>query len=241
MRTISIKKFLFADLVALTIVMVGIGLALALSSPPDELQGDFARIFHVHVPVAWIAFLAFAVTATGSVGWLLTRNLRWDLLAEASAEIGVVFTGVAIITGSLWGRPVWGTFWDWGDKRLATTALMFFVYLGYLALRRATDDPIQRARRSALLGVVAVVQVPLVYFSVNLWRTLHPAATIRPDGVQMGSEMLRAFLVNLLAFNLVFVVLLILRVRLGRTRLRSAAQDLELAGAAVEPPRLERL
>ncbi len=215
------------------------GLWLASSTPPDAFQGEVARIFHVHVPSSWIAFLAFGVTAAASVMWMIRKRQRWDRLAASSAEIGVLFTGLALLTGSLWGKPIWGTYWDWGDARLASTALMFFVYLGYLALRRATTDPIARARRSAILGMVAVVQVPLVYFSVNLLRSLHQTQTIRPDGASMGGEMIRAFLVNLLAFNLVYLALLVGRIRLARLTEESEAAAQEHAGAAVSAPRLD--
>ena len=160
-------------LVTITGVAMGAGLTSAFTSPPDILQGDFVRILYIHVPSAWLAFLAFGVTAAGSIGWLFTRRMTWDRVAEASAETGVLFTAIALATGMIWGKPVWGAYWDWGDARLATTALMFFIYLGYLALRRTTTDPLLRARRSSVLGAVAVVQTPLVYFSVKLWRTLH--------------------------------------------------------------------
>lgn len=230
---------LYPLLAILALVTTVIGFAMAVSTPPDAFQGEFARIFHVHVPSSWLAFLAFFVTAFGSAMWLFRRRPRWDRLAAASAEIGVFFTGLALLTGSLWGRPVWGKYWDWGDSRLSTTALMFFVYLGYLALRRATPDPVARARRSALLGVVAVVQVPLVYFSVTLWRSLHQTATIRPGGASMGREMVFAFLVNLAAFNLIYLTFLIGRVRLERLREEATEMETATAGASVTAPRLE--
>ena len=203
-------------LATLTVLALAAGLATAFTSPPDALQGDFVRILYIHVPSAWLAFLAFGVTAVGSIGWLFTHRMGWDRVAEASAETGVLFTAVALATGMIWGKPVWGTYWDWGDARLATTALMFFVYLGYLALRRTTSDPHRQARRSSVLGAVAVVQVPLVYFSVKLWRTLHQGLTIRPDGIQMDGAMITALLVNLGAFTLVYLTLVSFRTELAR-------------------------
>lgn len=226
-------------LAATTGVALVAGLWAAVASPPDVFQGDFVRIMYVHVPSAWLAFLAFGVTALGSTMWLIRRRDRWDRLAAASAEIGVLFTAVALFTGAIWGKPVWGTYWDWGDARMASTALMFFVYLGYLALRRATPDPVARARRSSILGVVAVVQVPLVYFSVNLWRTLHQGMTIRPDGIQMESGMLVALLVNLAAFTLLYVTLLVERTHLLRLEAEAEQAALPAAGTAVSAPRLE--
>lgn len=226
-------------LTALTALVVAAGLWTAFTSPQDAEQGNYVRIMYVHVPSAWLAFLAFFVTAFGSAAWLLRKNLRWDRMAEASAEIGVLFTAVALFTGALWGKPIWGTYWDWGDARMASTALMFFVYLGYLALRRATPDPVQRARRSAILGLVAVVQVPLVYFSVTLWRTLHQTFTVRPDGPQMDGEMVVALLVNVASFTMLYLTLMVARVRLGRLQESAGSVVAAPAGTAIVPPKLE--
>ena len=228
------KKKVLASVTALALIA---GLTTAFTSPPDALQGDFVRILYIHVPSAWLAFLAFGVTAAASIGWLFTKRMGWDRVAEASAEVGVLFTAVALATGMIWGKPVWGTYWDWGDARLATTALMFFVYLGYLALRRTTSDPAMAARRSAVLGAVAVVQVPLVYFSVKLWRTLHQGLTIRPDGVQMDGEMVVALLINLGAFTLLYLTLLTFRTTLSRMEEAVGARE-QAAPSRVTVPRL---
>jgi heme exporter protein C len=233
------RTALITALTALTVVAVAVGLWTAFTSAPDAEQGNFVRIMYVHVPSAWLAFLAFGVTALGSLGWMIRQNLRWDRLAEASAEIGVLFTAVALFTGALWGKPVWGKYWDWGDARMASTALMFFVYLGYLALRRSTTDPVQRARRSSLLGLVAVVQVPLVYFSVTFWRTLHQTQTVRPDGIQMEGSMVVALLTNLAAFTLLYVTLMVTRIRLGRLEEARQGMVAAPAGSAVTAPKLE--
>lgn len=223
-------------LATVTVLGLAAGLVTALTSPPDRFQGDFVRILYIHVPSAWLAFLAFGVTAACSIGWLFTRRMGWDRMAEASAETGVLFTAIALATGMIWGKPVWGTYWDWGDARMATTAGMFFVYLGYLALRSATVDPRLRARRSAVLGAVAVVQVPLVYFSVQLWRTLHQGLTIRPDGIQMDSAMVVALLVNLAAFTLLYLTLVTFRT--GLARLEENALRSEPVVSPVKVPRL---
>ena len=216
---------------------LGVGLWFAFRAPPDVLQGQYSRIINVHVPSLWLAFLAFGVTAFGSVMWLIRKRLRWDRLAAASAEIGVLFTGIGIVTGMIWGKAVWGTAWDWGDPRLASTAVMFFVYLAYIALRGAVDDPITRARRSAVLGSIAVVQVPLVYFSVNLFRALHQTQSIRPDGATMPTEMLIALLVNLGAFTLLYLALMAARLDVAKAEERATATE-TLAGEAVEAPRI---
>lgn len=222
----------------LSLFALGIGLWLAMTSAPDVLQGDYVRIMYVHVPSAWLAFLAFGITALGSLGWLVRKTMRWDRLAAASAEIGVLFTAIALFTGMLWGRPVWGTYWDWGDARMASTALMFFVYLGYLALRRTTPDPTVRARRSAILGLIAVVQVPLVYFSVSLWRTLHQGMTVRPDGIQMDGSMVAALLTNLGAFTLGYLTILGARVRLARFEELVVIEE-PVAGSTIAAPLLD--
>lgn len=214
------------------------GLGLAIASPPDAIQGEYVRILYIHVPAAWLAFLAFGVTAFGSIAWLVRKTERWDRLAAASAEIGVLFTGLALLTGMIWGKPVWGTYWDWLDARMSSTALMFFVYLGYLALRRATPDPVQRARRSAVLGVIAVVQVPLVYFSVSIWRTLHQGMTVTSDGIAMDGGMVAALFVNVAAFTLLYLALLVQRLRLARAEAAAAPEFEAIAGSTVSEPRL---
>jgi len=219
---------------------MAVGLWFALTAPPDALQGEYSRIINVHVPSLWLAFLAFGVTALGSIMWLWKKKQRWDRLASASAEVGVLFTGIGLFTGMVWGQAVWGRAWDWGDPRLTSTAVMFFVYLGYIALRNAVDDPVVKARRSAILGVVAVVQVPLVYFSVNLFRTLHQTQSIRPDGSTMPAEMLVAMLVNVAAFTILYVALMAARTDIARIEEANRETEL-LAGDAVKPPKLSEV
>ena len=221
-------------------IAVGIGLWFAFTAPVDRLQGEFSRIVNIHAPFLWVAFLAFGVTALASIMWLVKKTRRWDRLGEASAELGVVFTVAGLFTGMVWGQAVWGRAWDWGDARLATTAVMLFVYVGYLALRRATPDAEMRARRSAILGAVAVVQVPLVYFSVYMFRTLHQTPSIRPDGATMPDEMLVALLVNFLAITYLYVALLMARLYVARAE-EAVVVDGSLAGDAVKPPRLSEV
>lgn len=226
-------------LFGLAAVAIGVGLWFALTAPPDALQGVYSRLINIHVPSLWLAFLAFAVTAVGSIMWLIRKDLRWDRLASSSVEVGVVFSAIGIFTGMVWGKAVWGTAWDWGDPRLATTAMMFFVYVGYIALRAAVDDPRVRARRSAILGAIAVVQVPLVYFSVNLFRTLHQTQSLRPDGSTMPAEMLTAMLINVAAFTLLYVALL--GARMYVARLEQEREVTAPAGAGVSPPRISEV
>lgn len=226
-------------LLGLAALCMGIGLWFALTAPPDALQGVYSRLINVHVPSLWLAFLAFGVTAFGSVMWLIRKSPRWDRLAAASVEVGVVFTAIGLFTGMVWGKAVWGIAWDWSDPRLATTAMMFFVYIGYLALRAAVDDPTVRARRSAILGAVAVIQVPLVYFSVNLFRTLHQVQSIRPDGSTMPAEMLTAMLINVAAFTVLYIALLAARMHISRVSQEETA--LAPPDAVVKPPRISEV
>ena len=206
--------------------------------PPDAVQGDLQRIMYVHVPSAWLAYLSFTVTLVGSVAYLRVRSLRWDRLAGASAEVGVIFTGLALATGMIWGKPVWGVWWTW-DARLVLTAVMFFVYLGYLALRRSFEDPEIRAHRSAVLGIVAVLQIPIVHFSVTWWRGLHqPPTVLRPDNPQMDAPLLFALLMAVAAFTVVFAALVGRRASL--TAIEDAARRPDAgdatAGSAITAP-----
>lgn len=230
--------------VQITLLIAALALAvggyLAFTSPLDALQGEYTRMLYVHAATLWLAFLAFAVTALGSIMYLIGKKSHWDRAAEASAEIGILFAVVGVFAGMVWGQAVWGQAWDWGDARLATTAVMIFVYIGYLALRKAIADPEVRARRSAILGTIAVVQVPLVYFSVNLFRTLHQTQSIRPDGSTMNSEMLVALLVNVAAFTVLYLGLFMGRTYIARLEASKAAATTPV-GDAVSPPRLTEI
>ncbi len=221
-------------------VAIVAGFAAAAGAPAERTQGEFARIMFVHVPSAWLAFLAFAVTFVGGLIWLIRKSAAWDRIAASSAEVGVFFTALALATGMIWGYPVWGTFWDWGDARMMSTAIMFFVYVGYLALRRSITDPDTRARRSAILGIVAFVQVPLVYFSVNLFRTLHQGATFTGPDSPIDRAFLTPLMINLAAFTIVYLVFTATRARLAKMEDELeeslAASDSELAGSAVTAP-----
>ena len=233
-------RSLSRHLTAAAVLVTAAGLAAALTAPPDQLQGNLQRLMYVHVPAAWLAYLSFAITFAASVGWLWKRTAPLDRLAAASAEVGVFFTGLTIVLGSVWGKPVWGVWWTW-DPRLVTTALMFFVYLGYLALRRATLDPAVRARRAAVYGVLAFAQVPVVHMSVIWWRALHqPPTVLKPGDPSIDHWMLAALLLNVVAFTLVYAVLLRARIRLAvAEESLEAALDgatAELAGHAVTTP-----
>lgn len=231
----------FFDSIAVAAVLVAFGFAML--SPADEVQGDLVRMLYIHVPSVIVAYTAFLLTMVSTIGYLIKRDLRWDHWAGASAEVGVVFLSVTLATGMIWGKPVWGVWWTW-DARLTLTALLFFVYVGYLGLRRTIIDPELRARRSAILGVLAVALIPVVHFSVTWWRTLHQAPTLlRPGEPQIDGPLLAAELIGIAAFLIVFSALMRRRVALAAIEARlhavGVSADAPLAGDAVTTPQLE--
>ena len=194
-------------------------------SPPDVEQGDLIRLMYIHVPAAWVAYLAFGVVFVASIGYLVTKRTRWDRLGAASAEIGVLFTALTIVLGSIWAKPVWGTWWTW-DPRLTTTAILLLIYLGYLAVRRLPDHPARRARWAAVVGIVGFVDVPIVHLSVRWWRSLHQAPA-RLLAVPDVSPLMGATLgIGFLAFTIVYLYLLAARLRVGRLEDRALAEAL---------------
>ena len=209
--------------------VIGLTISAVLSlrvAPPDAAQGEVQRLMYVHVPAAWLAYLSFTTVFVASAAYLLTSRTRWDRLGAAAAEVGVLFTGLTIVLGALWGKPVWGTWWTW-DPRLTTTAVMLLIYLAYLALRRMADSPGRRARWSAVLGVVGFVDVPIVHMSVVWWRSLHQAPTVlRPGAPTIAGSMLVALLAAVVAFTLVWAYLITVRLRVGRLEERAATQAL---------------
>jgi heme exporter protein C len=196
-------------------VLLGMGWLVLFGlflSPNDEKQKAGVRILYIHVPTAWLAYLAFIVTGISSAAYLVkrTRSLTWDRIAGASAEIGVLFMGITLVTGSLWGRISWGIFWTW-DSRLTTTAFLFVTYIGYLAVRNLGGTHQQRARRSAIIALLAVLEVPLVHFSVKWWRPLHQQESVAEG--KLSGLMLFSLFVGLIAFTLLYVWLLLHRQR----------------------------
>lgn len=195
-------------------------------SPEDANQHQAVRLLYIHVPSAWLAYLSFAVVFVASVAYLKTRKVRWDRLAAASAEVGVLFTALAIVLGSIWGKPIWGAWWTW-DPRLTTTAILLLIYVGYLAVRRLPDNPARRARWSAVVGIVGFLDVPVVQLSVTWWRSLHQGATVRLIGQStIAPSMLVALLAGVVAFTLLYLYLVVLRLRVGRLEDRVMAEAL---------------
>lgn len=182
------------------------------------MGGQLQRIFYFHVPAAWAAYLAFGIVFIGSVAYLRTDARRWDLVAHSAAELGVVFTSLVLVTGPIWAHPVWGTWWQW-DARLTSTLVMWLTYVGYLMLRGLSSDPSKTGRLAAVVGIIGFVNVPIVHFSVQWWRTLHPSGPTVADMERssgLGSPELMAFFASLIAFTLLFAWLMAVRVRLGR-------------------------
>src|SRR5213594_1342452 len=201
----------------LTAAALAAGLVMAFGLAPREVtQGNVQRIMYVHVPLILASYVAFVVLAVASLVYLVRRDPAADRVAHASGEVGVMFVGLGIATGSIWGKPTWGTWWTW-DARLTSVAILFVMYLGYLLLRGMIDDPERAARYCAVLGIVAALDVPLVHFSVYWWRTLHqPPSVLKPGAATMPPAILAALLVNLAAFTLLYVYFVAKRVRLLR-------------------------
>ena len=222
-----------------TVVGLAVTAWLALVvSPPDVNQKDAVRLLYLHVPTAWLAmYVSFGVTTLASVLylWRRTRSRFWDLVAGASAEVGVLFIGLTLAIGSIWGRSTWGVWWTW-DARLTSTAVLFVLYLGYLAVRRIPSDPEVRSRRAAIVAIAAFVDVPVVHKSVEWWRTLHQPASLfderRLFDPQITGTMALTLFVAVVAFTLLYLWLLIHRFRLAH--LQERADERQLADALAE-------
>lgn len=206
-----------------TLVTLPILLGMALFwAPEDANQGAAQRIFYIHVPSAWIGFLAFFVVFVGSIAFLATGKRKWDDLASSSAEVGVVFTTAVLVTGPLWGRPVWGVYWTW-DPRLTSFLMLWLIYLSYIVLRGYVPEPIRRARFSAVLGIVGFLDVPIVYLSARWWRSEHPTNFVVDRG-DLPPEMLATLIVGLVTFTFLYLYLLSVRRSIARLR---AQRELE--------------
>ena len=238
MSHLTRRLFGLAVLVALAVTAV---LALWVS-PADAQQDDAVRLLYLHVPTAWIAYLAFFVTAIASILWLVprTRRAEWDLLAGASAEVGVIFTGLTLVLGALWGRPVWGVWWAW-DARLVTTAVLFFLYLGYLALRRTGATADERGRRCAIAALIAFADVPIVHFSVNWWQTLHQTGTVFNEELnpEIHGSMAFTLVFGVGAFTLLYGYLVLRRLRIAE--LEEGLEEREVERAIAERVRAEQV
>jgi heme exporter protein C len=219
-----------------TAVSLAIGLWMALNAPPDYQQGETVKIMYIHVPSAWLSTFIYGVMALASLGTLVWRHPLADAAQKAAAPLGAGFTFVCLVTGSLWGKPMWGTYWVW-DARLTSVLVLFILYLGLIALWRSIDDPGRAARAAAILTLVGTVNLPIIKFSVDWWNTLHqPASVFRLDGATIAPELLWPLLVMAIAFTLLFLTLHlmairneILRRRIARLTMIAAAEGDALA------------
>ncbi|HEV8339243.1 MAG TPA: heme ABC transporter permease CcmC [bacterium] len=211
-------------------ILAGTGLVFGLIlSPPDAFQGEYVRIMYAHVPSAATAYLAVGTVAVASLLYLWKRRPAYDRVAHSAAEIGVLFTGLALASGMIWGKPVWGTWWTW-DARLVTTAMLFLIYIGYLLVRELAEDSERGARMAAVIGIVGALDIPVIHYSVSWFRTLHQPASIVRGDIQIAPPMLMALMINLSAFFILYAFLLVLRVRLARLEDARAAAALGETG-----------
>lgn len=229
----------FADkvlpwLIALTVILLGTGLYLGFFvAPADYQQGETVRIMYIHVPSAWIAMFAYVLIAVAGLGTLIWRHPLADVSAKAAAPIGAAFTFLALVTGSLWGKPMWGTYWVW-DARLTSFLVLFLLYLGLIALWQAIEEPGRAGRAAAILALVGVVNIPIIKFSVDWWNTLHqPASVFRVEGSAIDPSIQTPLLIMALGFTLLFVVLHLIAMRAEILRRRVyALQQAQVAQAA---------
>jgi len=236
-RFLSLAARLLPWLAAITVALLVVGLYLCATAPDDYQQGATVKIMFIHVPNAWLSMFVWTIMSVASLGTLVWRHPLADVAAKAAAPIGASFTFLALVTGSLWGRPMWGTYWEW-DARLTSVLILFLMYLGLIALWRAVEDPSRAARAAAVLTLVGAINIPIIKFSVDWWNTLHQPASVMRIG---GSTLDRAFLIPLLAmavaFSLLFVTLHVAAMRneILRRRVRSLQMQ-QARGYASEVP-----
>lgn len=232
-RFLSLVAVAIPWMAGITGVLFAVGLTMAFQAPEDYQQGITVRIMYVHVPSAWLAMMCYTVMAVSALGTLVWRHPLADVAAKAAAPLGAAFTFLALITGSLWGKPMWGTWWAWGDARLTSVFVLFLMYLGLIALYRAMDDPARSAKVCAILILVGYVNIPIIKFSVDWWNTLHqPASVFRLDGPTIHESMLYPLLVMAVAFTMLFFTLHLLAMRNEIWRRRVASMRRQAARAA---------
>lgn len=235
-RFMALSAALLPGLVAAAALIVAYGLYLGLAaSPADYQQGETVRIMYLHVPAAWLSMGGYMLVAISSFGLLVFRHPLADVSARSAAPIGAAFTFLALVTGSLWGKPTWGTYWIW-DARLTSMLILFFLYIGLIALRASIDDEAQAAKLTAILALVGIIILPVIKFSVDWWNTLHqPASIMRAGGPAIHPSILKPLLINALGYSLVFAAMHLkaMRNEIKRRRVKSlrvaAAQRAEPA------------
>jgi heme exporter protein C len=237
---LSAKALPWCGWAAVAVLALGLYWSLALA-PPDYQQGAAVRIMYIHVPAAWMALGVYLFVAVASAVALVWRHPLAEVAAQAAAPIGAAFTFVCLATGSLWGRPMWGAWWVW-DARLTSVLILFFLYLGYIALANAFDDPSRGGRAGSVLALVGVVNLPIIKFSVDWWNTLHqPASVMRMGGPTIAMSMLVPLLVMAAGFGLLFAALLMLRMRTAVNERKAITLRLNSGMASAARPEAERV
>ena len=212
-RFLALADRLVPWLAGLSAVAIATGLAMGFAAPEDYQQGITVRIMYIHVPFAWLAMMCYALMAVSALGTLVWRHPLADVALKSAAPIGAVFTALALLTGSIWGKPMWGTWWVW-DARLTSVFVLFLMYLGLIALTRALDDPTRSARAAAIVTLVGVINIPIIKFSVDWWNTLHqPASVFRLDGPTIHPSLLWPLMISALGFTLLFFTLHLMAMR----------------------------
>jgi len=206
------------DIVCVILMIIATGMVF-LYAPEEAVMGNVQRVFYFHVSAAWVGMISFLVAAVAGIAYLRTARMKWDIVGLASVEIGMVFSFIAVVMGSIWARPIWNTWWTW-DPRLTTVTIMLLVYAAYLMLRAGIDDPDRRARFGAVYTILGFLSVPLTFFSARLFRTIHPVVigTNQPGSegaFDMTPRMLQTFLFSLFVFTILYADLLWHRIRLG--------------------------
>lgn len=211
------KLFIF-DIVTALLMAAAAGMVF-FYAPLEAVMGYVQKVFYFHVASAWVGMLSFIVAAVAGVIYLKKRNSKWDIVSYAAVEIGILFALITIITGSIWARPIWNTWWTW-DPRLTTTTIMTLVYVAYLMLRQGIDEPEKRARFGAVYVIVGALSVPLTFLSIRIFRTIHPVVIAAPTATSaafdMSPKMLQTFLFSLFVFSILFIDLLWHRIKLGK-------------------------
>jgi heme exporter protein C len=232
-RFMRLSGRLLPWLAAVAAILIAIGLYLALVvSPADYQQGETVRIMYIHVPSAWLAMFGYGVMAIAALGTLVWRHPLADVTARAAAPIGAAFTFLALVTGSLWGRPMWGTYWVW-DARLTSMLVLLLMYLGIVALWQAVEDQGKAARAVAILTLVGTINLPIIKFSVDWWNTLHqPASVLRIGGPTIDASMLQPLLIMAVGMTVLYVTLLLMAMRNEIQRRRVRSLERAAAGAA---------
>ena len=234
-RFLSLVDTVLPWLAALVVILLGTGLYLSFFvAPPDYQQGETVRIMFIHVPAAWLAMFGYMLIAVAALGTLIWRHPLADVAAKAAAPIGATFTFIALITGSLWGKPMWGTYWVW-DARLTSMLVLFLLYLGLIALWQAIEEPGRAGRAAAILALVGAINIPIIKFSVDWWNTLHqPASVLRAGGPTIDPSLLAPLFVMAAGFTALFVLLhlIAMRAEILRRRVR-ALQQTQVAHAAM--------